>query len=140
MNTKCPIDNVFSEDKVNVVNDALTISIRETYVYACVRKAIATRKFAVACMEKAAEKAREQGVNKIMLDVRDAPNKLSVLDNYQIPYYVLKQVGYTHDIRTALIVHPDDKTHDFMETVAVNAGFDFKLFTDEEIAVHWLKR
>jgi hypothetical protein len=38
-----------------------------------------------------------------------------------------------------MLTSPNDKSHDFIETVLRNAGYDVKLFVNESEAITWLE-
>jgi hypothetical protein len=42
------------------------------------------------------------------------------------------------DHRAALLVDPDDRSHEFFETVMVNKGYATRLFHDQHKAITWL--
>jgi hypothetical protein len=45
------------------------------------------------------------------------------------------------DVRVAVLVRPEDHSHDFAETVTKNAGQDITIFRDREAAInHLLKK
>lgn len=42
------------------------------------------------------------------------------------------------DVRAAILVDATDRKHDFVETVSRNAGYNVRVFDDEEAAIAWL--
>ena len=92
------------------------------------------RRFAV----DAARLAKEQNIKKFLCDVRNAPNLQSVSEDYFYANTEMDQFGFSKATRSALLVNPDDRSHDFIETAFRNAGYNVKIFTDESAAISWL--
>jgi len=82
--------------------------------------------------------SRSLNVKRFLTDVREAPNASSTFENYEFAYKDLEELGVQRDARAAILVAPDDRTHDFVEMVVQNAGYGVKIFHDEESAVAWL--
>lgn len=78
------------------------------------------------------------GVSRFLYDVRDAPNIESVFGNYGFAYQNMSEVEASRVARHAILVRADDRSHDFVETLLRNAGYDARLFRSEEEAVAWL--
>ena len=77
-------------------------------------------------------------VRRFLTDARGAPNRSSVFENYSYAYADLKEIEFPRDSRSAILVNPTDHSHDFVETVARNAGYNVRIFHDEANAVAWL--
>jgi hypothetical protein len=78
------------------------------------------------------------GIKRILSDVRGAPNAMDPLQNYHYAYAGAREHGFPRDVRVAILVDAGDKSHDFAETVACNAGFTVKVFHAYGPAVEWL--
>jgi hypothetical protein len=82
---------------------------------------------------------KKMGINRYLVDVTEARNTDSVLDSYDFAYTDMKE---TEDIdrnaRVTVLVSPGDHSHDFIETVAKNAGLNVTIFTDPELARQYL--
>ena len=78
-------------------------------------------------------------VTLFLTDARGTPNKSSVLDNYSYAYSDLKEIDFPRASRTAILVDPTDRSHDFVETVTRNAGYTVQVFHDEAAALAWLR-
>jgi hypothetical protein len=78
------------------------------------------------------------GVKRFFADFRNTPNVLSVSQNYDFAYKVMQTLHIQRDIRAAILISRTDKTRDFTETVLRNAGYNVRLFQDEEAAIAWL--
>ncbi|MET0068682.1 MAG: hypothetical protein ABW096_01480 [Candidatus Thiodiazotropha sp.] len=90
------------------------------------------------CGEDAVRLGERNGINCFLFDLRGSPNIQSTLPNYQFAYHDMKEFGFPKDSRSALLTDPDDRSHDFMETVFKNAGYSIRIFTDLEHALAWL--
>ena len=84
---------------------------------------------------------RRLGINSCLTDVTECRNVASIIDNYNFAYKdLLVDPGIDRLARVALLVDPQDNSHDFMETAARNAGFNVTIFRDREEAIrHLLK-
>jgi hypothetical protein len=90
------------------------------------------------CGADAARLGQQNGIKCYLFDLRGAPNIESTLDNYTFAYAEMNDFRFPKDARSALLTDPDDRSHDFMETVFNNAGYAVRLFTDEAAAIAWL--
>jgi hypothetical protein len=82
--------------------------------------------------------SRTTGVKRVFTDVRGAPNVLSVFENYDFAYKIMERLQIQKDVRAATLTDRTDSTHNFAETVIRNAGYNMRLFKDEEAAIAWL--
>jgi hypothetical protein len=79
------------------------------------------------------------GITKHLMDVTEAKNVESVADTYNFANLdVRKYPGIKLNVRVAVLIDPDDHTHDFAETATRNAGQDVTIFTDRALAVKHL--
>lgn len=62
----------------------------------------------------------ELGINKYLVDFTETRNTDTVLDSYEFAYKDM--VGIEGLARVATLVSPGDNSHNFIETVAINAG------------------
>ena len=85
--------------------------------------------------------AEEKNITIFLVDLVNARFVGSIVDQYDYAnnyMYVSKDVNRHH--RLSLLVDPDDHSHDFIETVLRNNGFDVTIFRDREKAIeHLLK-
>ena len=81
------------------------------------------------------------GITLHLMDVTEARNVDSVSKTYKFAYEDIKDFpGINMNVRVAVLVSPEDHSHDFVETVARNAGQDITIFRDYNLAVeHLLK-
>lgn len=84
---------------------------------------------------------KEVGINRYLVDITEAINQESSFEQYEFAYDDMKkQSVIDRSARVAVLVHPDDHSHDFIETVAKNSGLDVTIFRDRNQAVeHLLK-
>lgn len=79
------------------------------------------------------------GLNKYFMDVTDSVNDDSTLDQYQFANKDVSQATSVNPLaRVAVLVAPDDHSHDFIETVLRNVGINFRLFRDRNKAMVFL--
>lgn len=74
-----------------------------------------------------------------LFDFRKAPNLESASQVYAFAYHDAQTLKVDRVARAAILVAPDDKSHDFSETVLRNAGYPASIFTDEDAAIRWLE-
>ena len=81
-----------------------------------------------------------RGISRYLMDLTECRNVDSTTGKYRFAYEDMKSPGIDRRARVALLVNPDDHSHDFIETVCQNAGLDVTLFTDRAAAVRHLRR
>ena len=81
------------------------------------------------------------GITRHLMDVTEARNIDSVTKTYKFAYKDIESVPQINlNARVAVLVSPDDHSHDFVETVTRNAGQNVTIFRDREAAIkHLLK-
>jgi hypothetical protein len=78
-------------------------------------------------------------VGRYLVDVTEARNTDPIGESYEFAYSDMqKREGIDKFALVATLVSPDDHSHDFMETVARNAGLNVKIFTDKDEAMRFL--
>jgi len=82
--------------------------------------------------------SRAKNIKRFLTDVREAPNISSVYQNYKYAYKDMIDLKLQRDIRSAILADTADTTHDFLETVVQNAGYNVRVFHDESAAIAWL--
>jgi hypothetical protein len=94
-----------------------------------------TRQRALAHTIEAHRLGRALGINRYLVDMTESRNAESVLANYE---FARQEIWDAPEIdKTALVaivVSPDDHSHDFVETVARNAGLLVRIFRDRALA------
>lgn len=82
---------------------------------------------------------RKLHIRRYLVDVTEARNTDKVIENYRFAYTDMQETeGIDKFARVAALVSPNDHSHDFVETVAKNAGLNFCLFTDLDLAQEFL--
>ena len=81
------------------------------------------------------------GITRHFVDLTEAMNVDSVTKTYKYAYKDMKTPpGINQNVRVAMLVNPEDHSHDFVETVLRNSGQNVTLFRDRELAIqHLLK-
>lgn len=74
---------------------------------------------------------RRLRISRYLVDATEARNVEMPSGNYQFAYSDMQNKEVIdQDAVVATVVSPDDHSHDFVETVARNAGLYMRLFTD----------
>ena len=83
----------------------------------------------------------ELGITRHLVDLTEAKHVDTVTNTYEFAYKDMRFLsGIKKNARVAVLVSPDDHSHDFVATVARNAGQNVTLFRDREAAIqHLLK-
>lgn len=81
------------------------------------------------------------GISRHLVDLTEAKHVDTVMHTYEFAYKDMQLLpGINKNARVAVLVSPDDHSHDFVETVTRNAGQNVTLFRDREAAIqHLLK-
>lgn len=98
-----------------------------------------TRKSAVTWNTEAHALGRKAGVNRFLVDLTESVNVESPSRNYEFANRDMKTPpGIDRFARVVLVVSPNDHSHDFVETVARNAGLNVTIFRDRDKALQFL--
>ena len=98
-----------------------------------------TTEIARSWLSELANYSRESGVHNYFFDVRNVKNISNVTDNYNFAHHDVSSLNIEKTGRHAILVSPDDHSHDFIETSMLNAGYNVKIFHDEDQAINWLE-
>jgi heme oxygenase len=83
---------------------------------------------------------KEHHIKKYLMDVIHARNTESNIENYQFTYEDLRRANEIDKTAiVALVVDPEDHSHDFIETLSINSGLNVTLFRDKAKAIEFLK-
>ena len=121
------------------MNFETTLSRDGTYVIVRVKEDISAemeREFA----EQAIRLAKKHNIKRFLVDVRGIPNVAGSLDNYLFAYEDITRFGLDATSRIAVLASPDDRSHDFIETVLRNAGYNCRMFSAEKNALEWFRK
>lgn len=78
-------------------------------------------------------------IRKFLIDVTESVNVDSVIDQYRFANSDLTESNeLDHYSRIAVLVSPDDHSHDFIETVVRNVGINLRLFRNRQEALSFL--
>jgi hypothetical protein len=78
---------------------------------------------------------KELGIDRFLLDFTECRNTDTVLRNYKYVYDDMKDPGINQAACTAMLVSSNDHSHDFIEALFRDAGADFTLFHDRNLAL-----
>lgn len=79
------------------------------------------------------------GINRHLMDVTEARHVDSITTTFEFAHHKIgRSQGINMAVRVAVLVSPDDHSHDFVETVTRNAGQNVTLFRDREAAIRHL--
>jgi hypothetical protein len=78
---------------------------------------------------------KELEIDCFLLDFTECRNTDTVMRNYKYVYDDMKNPGINQEARTAMLVSPNDHSHDFIESLFRDAGADVTLFQDRDLAV-----
>jgi len=115
-------------------------SKNERYIILTVRGEI-NRRVAMQQNLEAHALGRKLNIDRYLVDVTEARNTDTTTNSYEFAY---SDIQHAEDIdklaRVAVLVSPDDHSHDFIETVSRNAGLNVTIFTDLESAEAFLQK
>ena len=83
--------------------------------------------------------AAELGITRHLVDLTEAVHVDTITHTYEFAYKDMRFLpGINKFACVAVLVSPDDHSHDFVATVARNAGQNVTLFRDRETAIQHL--
>ena len=97
-----------------------------------------TAELVLSFTKDAINTAGQHGSLRYLVDVRRAKNVTGTCDQYSLAYEEMERLGLDRASRIAVLISPGDTSHDFIETVFRNAGYDCQLFLEEGEADAWL--
>jgi len=98
-----------------------------------------TRELAMEHNREAHALGRELGIKRYLVDLRASRNVESPTDGYQFAYHDMPEdPEIDRSARVALLVSPEDHSHDFIETVSRNSGLSVTIFRNYEEALAYL--
>jgi len=89
--------------------------------------------------EKAIKEAKHHKIHKYLIDVRQAPNVSFISEQFLLSYKDMDRMSLDRRSKLAVLAEVEDTSHNFIETVFRNAGYNCHLFVDEDSALKWLK-
>ena len=97
----------------------------------------------VLAMSKDIMKAcAERGFSKVATDVRQLSGKLSAVDSFEVVARHFRAMQNRRVVTQAAIVDLKEfeARHQFFENLAINRGFNIRIFSQPEQALAWLAR
>jgi hypothetical protein len=122
----------------NYMTKEIKVSDNGKYVIVRVNEDM-TRALAESLGLEAMHLGIKKNLNKFLYDLRNSRNKEIINANYIFAKQDLKRLNPNPANKIAMLTSPNDKSHDFIETVLRNAGYNVKLFIVEEEAIIWLE-
>ncbi len=90
------------------------------------------------CGAEATVLGKETGIDRYLFDLRGSPNVDGSTRNYEFATRNMAEFGWARKARSALLTDPGDQSHDFITRLMENAGYNVKMFDDEQAAIDWL--
>ena len=116
------------------------IKISENSKYIIVRVSEnMTRSLAEHLGIEASNLGKKKNITKYLYDLRNSRNIESINTNYIFAYQEMKKIDLNPVNMVAMLTSAGDNSHNFVETVLRNAGFNVQIFTDESEAINWLE-
>lgn len=97
-----------------------------------------SREIALKATEEAHSMGRRYGIHHYLVDVTEAVNIENLLGNYGFAYDDLDKANIDRSACVATLVDSEDQSHDFLETLLINAGHDVTLYRDRDTAIKYL--
>jgi len=120
------------------VDYQIAISEDKQYIRVRVSNAV-TVGLAKRIFRCASELTEQDSICRLLIDVRGYTNLLGVIDGYEFANGGADKAGLTRKWQIAVLTNPSETAFDFLETVMMNAGFCFRVFTQEDEALAWVK-
>ena len=100
-----------------------------------------TLEIVLSIAQKTIEACREHEVKKALVDVRDLEGRLSTINAYNLPAEYFAALRNPEVIRKVAIIDLEEfsDSYKFFENVAVNRGYNLRIFSDITIALEWLR-
>lgn len=88
--------------------------------------------------EKAIKEAKQLGINNYLVDVRGTQNIAAIFEQFLFAYKDMDRFALEKSSRIAILADIGDNSHGLVETVFQNAGYNCRIFSDEDSALKWL--
>jgi hypothetical protein len=116
----------------------ITPSVNEDFIEVKVKGDI-NRHSAMQMNLEAHEIGRRLRIRRYLVDATEARNTDDAIETYNFSYSDMQRMEcIDKGARVAMLVSPDDHSHDFVATTLFNAGLSGQLFTDPEKAMQFL--
>ncbi len=115
------------------------ISVAEDNKYIIVKiNAPMTVELGSRCGAEATVLGNKTGIDLYLFDLRGSSNVDGATRNYEFATRNMAEFGWSRNLRSALLTDPGDQSHDFIAKLMKNAGYNVKMFDDEQAAIGWL--
>lgn len=88
---------------------------------------------------EASNLGKKKHITKFLYDLRNSRNIESINTNYIFAYQEVKKIDLNPGNMVAMLTSVGDNSHNFVETVLRNAGFNVRIFNEEQEALKWLQ-
>lgn len=119
------------------MNPEIALSAEGTHAVLTVRQKV-TNELASAFAQSMNAFSVEHGVSRFLVDVRGMPYDGTVFTHYEFVVHDLRKEEFDLSLKVAVVASPDDDTHDFLEVVSLNAGYNVRVFKDYAEGARWL--
>ncbi|MFZ1519193.1 MAG: hypothetical protein WAU11_10485 [Ignavibacteriaceae bacterium] len=127
---------MLGEGKVTI--NKIKISDNNKYIIVQVNENM-TRALAERLGFEAIQLGNTKNITRFLYDLRNSRNTESINVNYIFANQDMKRLETNPNNMIAMLISPGDKSHDFIETVLRNAGYNVKLLEVESEAIAWLE-
>jgi hypothetical protein len=119
------------------MNCTITPSADESFIMIKVRGDI-NRHSAVQMNLEAHELGRRLRIRRYLVDATESRNTDNTLGTYEFAHSDMRRTeGVDLGARVAMLISAVDRSHDFVETTAINAGLNVRIFTDPDKAMQF---
>ena len=98
-----------------------------------------TRTLAERLGFEAIQLGNTKNITRFLYDLRNSRNTESININYIFANQDMKRLETNPNNMIAMLISPGDKSHDFIETVLRNAGYNVRIIEVESEAITWLE-
>jgi len=116
----------------------ITVSPCGTYIILKVTGAI-NRESSMGYNLEAHALGKSLGIRNYLVDLTESQNTDTVSSNFRFANEDMKGTGIDRAARAAILVDPNDHSHDFVVLASQNAGLNTSMFTDRARAERFLK-
>jgi phosphoglycolate phosphatase-like HAD superfamily hydrolase len=116
----------------------LSTEAQSSHLFAHV-SGIRTRESVMGVTMEVFDSAIANRLSKVLVDVRAFEGRLGILEVYLLVTELFQKLRGKGLKQAAIVDRPQPGTREwFLETVAINRGFNFRIFPEVEEALQWL--
>ena len=90
------------------------------------------------CGVDATALGEKTGIDRYLIDLRGSPNVEASTRNYEFANKDMRDFGYSRTARSALLTDSGGQSHDYIAGLMRTAGYDVRIFDDEQVSIDWL--